>query len=144
MGGAAAAPYGAAASMKEPQSDIAFAGNFVECAVSLVDLPRTRDHAGVFVRIGVAEHDLLVPVPGFQKRSISFAGPKLAHDGGRVLKVFDGLEEGNGLEAGIGILTVGPGRCGLDANPSEAGKPKKRKHIFAPVGSANDILPHGF
>ncbi len=33
---------------------------------------------------------------------IGLAGPELAADGGRVAQVFDGLEERNGLQAGIG------------------------------------------
>ena len=44
------------------------------------------------------------------------AGPELAHDGGGVLEVFDGLEEGDGLEAGVGGAVVGGWR-GFDLTP---------------------------
>ncbi len=86
---------------KRRRCDAALAGDLVQGAVGLVDLPGAGDHAAVFVGVGVAEHDLLVAVPGFEQWLVGFAGPELAHDGGGVLKVFDGLEERDGLEAGV-------------------------------------------
>ena len=101
MGGAAAAADGAAAAVEEAERDVALAGDLVERAVGLPDLPGAGDHAAVLVGVGVAEHDLLLMVPGFEQRLVGVAGPELAHDGGGVLQVFDGLEERDGLEAGI-------------------------------------------
>ncbi len=101
VGGAAAAAYGASSAVEEAEVDAAVAGYLVEVAVGLVDLPGAGDHAAVLVGVGVAEHDLLAMVPGFEERFVGFAGPELAHDGGGVLEVFDGLEEGDGLEAGV-------------------------------------------
>ena len=137
MGRAAAAPYGTAASVEEPQSHVAFAGNFVERAVGLVDLPCAGDHAAILVGVGVAEHDFLLVVPGFEKRLVGVAGPKLAHDGGRVLKVFDGLEERHGLKTGVVVLS-------FDANSAETGEPKDVEHVLRAGRSADDVLPDGF
>ncbi len=101
VGGAAAAAYGAASAVEEAEGDAAVAGYLVEGAVGFVDLPGAGDHAAVFVGVGVAEHDFLMVVPAFEEGFVGFAGPELAHDGGCVLEVFDGLEEGDWLEAGV-------------------------------------------
>ncbi len=118
--GAAAATDGAAAAVEETEGDVAVAGYFVEGAVGFVDLPGAGDHAAVFVGVGVTEHDLLMVVPTFQEWAVCFAGPELAHDGGGVLEVFDGFEEGDGLEAGVVDLAVGI-EGGLDFDSAEAG-----------------------
>ncbi len=60
---AAAAADGASAAMKETQMHAALARYLVQGAMSAKDLPRAGEHAAVFVRIGVAEHDLLPVAP---------------------------------------------------------------------------------
>ena len=77
VGGAAAAAYGSSAAVEEAQGDAAVAGYLVEGAVGFVDLPGAGDHAAVFVGVGVAEHDLLLVVPGFEQRLVGIAGPEL-------------------------------------------------------------------
>ena len=138
VGGAAAAAYGASAAVEEAQGDAAVAGDLVEGAVGLVDLPGAGDHAAVFVGVGVAEHDLLAVVPGFEQGLVGFAGPELAHDGGGVLEVFDGLEERDGLEAGVGSPSVG-----FDVDAAEAGEPEDVEDVFGAGGSADDVLADG-
>ncbi len=68
--GSAAAAYGAAAAVEEAQRDAALAGDLMQRAVGLPYLPGAGDHAAVFVGVGVAEHDLLLPVPGFEQRLV--------------------------------------------------------------------------
>ena len=68
VGGSAAAAYGSSAAVEEAQGDAAVAGDLVEGAVGLPDLPGAGDHAAVLVGVGVAEHDLLVVVPGLLRR----------------------------------------------------------------------------
>ena len=70
--------------------------------------------------------------------SVRLAGPELAHDRGSVLEVFDGLEERDGLEAGIVA-----GRL-PHANSAETGEPEDVKHIFGAGRSADDVLADGF
>ena len=101
VGGSAAAADGASATVKEAEGDAGFAGHGVQGAMGFEDLPGAGDHAAVFVGVGVAEHDFLGMVPRFQQRGVGGGRPELAADGGGVLEVFDGLEEGNGLEAGV-------------------------------------------
>ncbi len=117
VGGAAAAADGAAAAVEEAEVDAAVAGDLVEGAVGLVDLPGAGDHAAVFVGVGVAEHDLLMVVPTCKQRLVGFAGPELAHDGGGVLEVFDGLEERDGLKAGIVDSSVASGGVASTLTP---------------------------
>ena len=137
MRGAAAASDGAATAMEEAEGDVAFASDLVECAVGLVDLPRAGDHAAVLVGVGVAEHDLLLTVPRFEQGRVGFAGPELAHDGRRVLQIFDGLKERDGLEAGVVAI-------GFDADSAEAGEPEDVEDVFRAGGAADDVLADGF
>ena len=60
---AAAASDRAAAAVKEAQMHAAFARHLMQGAVGAEDLPCAGQHAAVFIRIGVAEHDLLAPAP---------------------------------------------------------------------------------
>ena len=75
----------------------------------------------------------------FEQRLVGVAGPELAHDGGRVLEVFDGLEERDGLQAG-----VSEGRVALDLDAAEASEPEDVEDISAHGGSADDVLADGF
>ena len=136
MRGAAAAAYRSAAAVEEAQSHAALASDLVERAMSLVDLPRAGDHAAVLVGVGVAEHDLLLVVPGFEKRLVRLAGPQLAHDRGCVLQVFDRLEERDRLQTGIVAVR-------FDLDSAEAGKPEHVKDVFSAGGSADDVLADG-
>ncbi len=142
VGGAAAAAYGASAAVEEARCDAAVAGDLMEGAVGLVDLPGAGDHAAVFVGVGVAEHDLLAVVPGFEERLVGIAGPEFAHDGGGVLEVFDGFEERDGLEAGVVALRA-VAADGFDFDSAEAGEPEDVEDVFCGGGSADDVLADG-
>ncbi len=137
MGRATATTYSSTATMKEAKCHVALASDFVERAVGLPYLPGAGDHAAVFIGVGVAEHNFLLMVPGFEKRLVGFAGPKLAHDGWGVLEVFDGLEERDGLEAGIVAAR-------LDADSAKTGEPEDVEHVFGAGGSADNVLADGF
>ncbi len=138
MGGAAAAADGSAAAVEEAQGHAALAGHLVERAVGLVDLPGAGDHAAIFVGVGVAEHDLLLVVPGFEQRLVGLAGPEFAHDGGSVLEILDGLEERDGLEAGIVAAAASTSTL------RRGGRARGREHVFGAGGSADDVLADGF
>ena len=64
MRGSAAAAHRAAAAMEEAQLDARLARHHMQIAMRAEDLPGRGQHAAVFVRVGVAEHDLLPVVPG--------------------------------------------------------------------------------
>ena len=66
VGRAAAAADRAAPSVKEPQAHALFTGRRMQIALRLVQLPRAGEHAAIFVRIGVAEHDFLHSAPGVE------------------------------------------------------------------------------
>ncbi len=76
-------------------------------------------------------------VPGFEQRPVGLARPELAHDGWRVLKILDGLEERNGLKAGVIA-------AGLDPHSTETREPEDVEHIFSARCSADDVLADGF
>ena len=97
MGGAAAAAHGASAAVEEAEGDAALAGHLMQRAMRLPNLPCAGDHAAIFIGVGVAEHNLLLPVPGLEQGSVGGGGPELAADGGSVAQVFDGFEERDGL-----------------------------------------------
>ena len=101
MRGPAAAAHRAAAAVEEAQLDAGLARHHVQIAMGAEDLPRGGQHAAVFVRVGVAEHDLLPVVPGVEQLAIVGPAPKLAADGGRVAQVFNGFEERHRHQAGI-------------------------------------------
>ena len=101
MRGSAAAAHRAAAAVEEAQLDAGLARHHVQIAMSAENLPRGGQHAAIFVRVGVAEHDLLPVVPAGQELAVVGTAPKLAANGGRVAQVFNGFEERHGHEAGI-------------------------------------------
>ncbi len=140
MGGASAAADRASAAMEEAERDASFAGHLVQRAVRLPYLPCAGNHAAILVGVGVAEHHFLPMVPGFEQRLVGGGGPELAADGGRVAQVVDGLEERDGLQAGIGA--VGAARradAAFDADAGEAGEPEDLEHVFGAGGSADDV-----
>ena len=137
VGGAAASADGASATMEEAQGDAAFFRDDVEGAVSLVDLPCAGDHAAVLVGVGVAEHDFLAVIPRREQGLVGIARPQCPHDGGRVLQVFDGFEEGDGLQAGIVPF-------GFHCDSTEAGEPEDMQDVFGRGGSADDVLTDRF
>ena len=140
VGGTAAASYGASATVEEAEVDAAITGDLVEGTVGFVDLPGAGDHAAVLVGVGVAEHDFLAVVPGLEEGLIDVAGPDLAHDGGRVLEVFNGFEEGDGLEAWVGVCRV---VGGFDLDSSETGEAEDVEDVFGAGGSANNVEADG-
>ena len=123
VGGAAAAAYGASAAMEEAEGDSALGGDLVQRAMRLPYLPCAGDHAAVLVGVGVAEHDFLLVVPGFEQRLVGGGGPELAADGGRVAQVADGLEERDGLQAGVPASFAGGVEAGVGAVGQAAGPP---------------------
>ena len=132
MRGAAAAPHGASAAVEEAQLDSGFASYGVQSAVGFEDLPGGGNHASVLIGVGVAEHDLLRPGPGFEQRLVRFARPQRAADGRGVLQVFDGFEERDGLQAGI----VG---CALDAHAADAGETDYVEDILRGRCAGDDV-----
>ena len=126
---------------KRRRVDAALAGDFMEGAVGLPDLPGAGDHAAIFVGVGVAEHDFLLVIPGREQRLVDVGGPELAADGGRVLQVFDGLEEGDGLQAGVGVGGI---VGAFDADAAEAGEPEDVEDIFGGGGAADDVAGERF
>ena len=66
MRGSAAAAHRAAAPVEDAQLHAALARHHVQIAMRAEDLPRRGQHAAVFIRVGVAEHDLLPVVPGWR------------------------------------------------------------------------------
>ena len=101
MRGSAAAAHRAAAAVEEAQLDAGFARDHMQVAMRAEDLPRGGQHAAVFVRVGVAEHDLLPVAPTGEEFAVVGTAPELAADGGRVAQVFDGFEERHRHQAGI-------------------------------------------
>ena len=119
----------------------ALAGDLVEGAVGLPYLPGGSDHAAVFVGVGVAEHDFLLVVPGFEQRLVGGGGPEGAHDGGAIAEVFDGFEERDGLQAGVGVVGIGGA---FDADSPEAGEPDNVEDVFGGGGATDDVAREGF
>ena len=89
MSGAAATADGAPASVKEAQFYVAGACNLMERAVRLEDLPRAGEHAAVFIRIRISEHDLLVAAPGIQEALVLGCCPEPAAYLGAGAKILD-------------------------------------------------------
>ena len=84
-------------------------------------------------------------VPGREQGLVGGGGPELAADGGSVAQVFDGLEERDRLQAGIGIVgTAGWAAAAFDADPGEAREPEDVEHIFRGGGAADDVARERF
>ena len=64
-----------AAAVKQPQLHAAFARHFVQRTMRAENLPRTREHASIFVRVGVAEHYFLPVVPTRDQLAVIRAAP---------------------------------------------------------------------
>ena len=145
VGGATAAAYRSSATVEEAQADAALAGHLVQCAVRLPYLPGAGDHASVLVGVGVAEHNLLLMVPGHEQRLVGGGGPELAADGGCVAQVVDGFEERDGLKAGIGaVWAARQAATAFDADSGEAGEPQDLEHVFGGGGAADDVAGERF
>ena len=72
-------------------------------------------------------------------------GPELTADGGRVAQVFDGFEERDGLEAGVGAVgTAVWAAAAFDADTAETREPEDVEDIFGGGGSADDVAGEGF
>ena len=80
----------------------------MQSAMGAVDLPGAGQHAAVFVRVGVTEHQLLGVAPGGEERAVIRARPKLAADVRRIAGgVFEiDLEERNRHDAGIEVWSA--------------------------------------
>src|SRR5438067_1009870 len=117
----------------------------MESAVGLPYLPGGGDHAAVFVGVGVAEHDFLAMVPGFEQGLVGFGAPEGAADGGRILEIFDGLEEGDRLQARIRIVGAACGSAAaLDADSAEAREPEDVENVVGRGGAADDVAWESF
>ncbi len=79
--------------------------------------------------------------PGFEQGLVGGGGPERAHDGGAVLQVFDGLEERDGLEAGVRVLGIG---AALYADTAETGEANDVEDVFGRGGAADDVAREGF
>ena len=143
VGGSAATADGAATAVEEAQGNAGVAGGFVEGAVGFEDFPGAGDHASVLVGVGVAEHDFLGMAPGVEEWLVSWARPEFAADGGGVLEVFDGLEEGDGLEARVWILLAGDTFGSFDPDSAEAGEADYVEDVFGGGGAGDDIAGEG-
>ena len=126
---------------KSAQLDAGLARHDVQIAMRAEDLPGRGQHAAVFVRVGVAEHDLLPVTPGFEEPAVVGAAPKLAANGGRVAQIFNGLEERDGHEAGIkaGILARA-----LHLDAAQPRQAHHGQHIFNRRCAADHVLANGF
>jgi len=81
VGWAPAASHRAAASVEQTELDVAFAGGLMEILLGFVELPGAGEHATVFVRVRVAEHDFLLALPGIEQRLEGWGCPDRAHGG---------------------------------------------------------------
>ena len=70
MGRAAASAHCAAATVKQLQAHITLARDHVQVAVRFVDFPRAGQHATIFVRIRVTQHDLLPALPRIEELAV--------------------------------------------------------------------------
>ena len=99
--GAASASNGAAAPMKQTKLHMMLVGGAVQFAMSLVQFPRAGEHAAVFIRVGVAEHDFLPASPGIEQGSILRISPEAAHDVGRGAQRVNGFKQRDRHQARI-------------------------------------------
>ncbi len=90
--GAAAAPHGAAAAMKDLHRDARVAEHAGEREGCLVQTPHRGQVAAVLVRIGVPDHDLLIAASASRLRHARCRKPGL-HDARRVRQIADRLEQ---------------------------------------------------
>src|SRR5262249_31206688 len=104
---------------------------FMERCMSLVDLPGTRQHAAVFIGVGVTQHYFLAPPPRIEKLSIFAIAPYRAAYFGAIAQVFDRLEQGDGHQA-------------LEVEAAKVGEPGQREDIFWQRRTTHDIHTQGF
>ena len=86
----------------------------------------------------------MVAVPACEQRLVDVAGPELAHDGGGVLEILNGLEERDGLEAGIVDSAVCVWWRGFDADSAETREPDDLEYVLRAGGATDDVLSNGF
>ena len=144
VSGTSAAAYSAAAAVEEAQGDAALARDFVQCAVRLPYLPGGGDHAAVLVGVGVAEHDLLLVIPGFEQGLVGGGGPELAADGRGVAQVLNGLEERDRLQARVGVVGIACAGAAFDADAAEPRQPKHVEHVLRRGCPADDVARERF
>ena len=103
-GGAAPAPHGAAATVEQRPRDSRAGRRPRHLLLHAIQRPRRRKQPRVLRRIRVAEHHFLVAVPGLELASPQRVVEQRAHDARGVLQVFEGLEQRDDVEAGVGGL----------------------------------------
>ena len=128
----AAPTHGAASAVKQPQLDVALAGRRVQGAVRFVNLPGARQHAAVFVRVGIAEHHFLMAIPGIEQPRIIRIRPQHAANLRAVAQVFDGFKQRHRHQSRI------ISRC-RNRNARQLREPRDRQDIFSRPRAADDI-----
>ena len=98
IAGAAAAPHGTAAAMKQTQSDAVFFFQGLEHThqgqLGLVKRPVAGEDAAVFVAVRVPQHDVLFAAAAFHHGRNAWQGVIVAHDVRRLLQVFNRFKQG--------------------------------------------------
>ncbi len=89
----AAAPDRAAAPMEEADAHAMLAEDFDQADLRLVKLPARGDEAAVLVRIGIAEHHLLLAALRIDQLAVLGEGKELIHHADAVAQVLDRLEQ---------------------------------------------------
>src|SRR5579875_1561786 len=99
-------------------------------------LPCGGKHAAIFVRVGVAKHDLLPASPCIKKTGVLGRTPKLTTDLRRVTQVLNGFKEGYRHQAGVIAMR-------LNTNATATRKPNGVPDVLHACGSADHVGPNG-
>src|SRR5262249_7073855 len=110
VSGSAATADGASTSVEEPQFDIAGSSQIMKRTMGLKDLPRTGEHAAVFIGVGISKHDLLIAAPGIEQTLVFRSRPEVAADLRAGAKILDRFKQRHWHDARI--IGVAAGGCG--------------------------------
>src|SRR5262249_37754503 len=93
VGGSSASAHRSSSPVEQCQLYVALVSHSMETTMCLEDLPRTRKHPAILVRIRVPQHYILPPSPPIEHRHIVWRRPQRAAKLRTVTKVFDESEQ---------------------------------------------------
>src|SRR6185436_12371609 len=90
--------------MKQRELYVALSSHLMQRAMGFENLPSAREHPAVFVRIGVAKHDLLPSLPRLEQTCVVGAGPQISADDRTVAQILNRFKERHRHHTRIGSI----------------------------------------
>ena len=127
---------GSSPSVEDPDRDARLLGDLPDGTKGFVDLPLRGGYATVFVRVRVADHDLLTPATKFHDAAVGGHLEEGSQGGSDGPEVVNGFEQGNEPDAGHVVFQID--------ESDRAGQHHWGQHVLNPLGHRDDVALDNF